>query len=43
MPALHKDFANALLDWLCRRQAFSLAGATAAVGSGPTSFWIGPL
>lgn len=34
-------FENKLVDWLFRGQDFSIAGAEAPVGSGPTSFFLG--
>lgn len=43
MAAMTDVLENALLDWLLRGQSFSLAGATAGAGSGPTNLYFGLL
>lgn len=41
MAAMSDILENALIDWLFRGQAFSLAGATAGAGTGPTNWYFG--
>ena len=40
MSSATNAFENALVDWLFRGRAFTLAGATAALGSGPTTLHV---
>lgn len=38
--AASNAFENAFIDWFLRGQAFSLAGSTAGIGSGPTNLYL---